>query len=131
MCFHIDGREYGTAAIRRFAAKVAVEGSHWLWMGAAGPYRTGTVAARDTGGDVRQVSAKRFAWAAAHGSIETGSRIVNTCGERLCCNPDHLRAYGPEETQDAAQAGSELAESVSRHAEIMRALVTGRRRHGR
>lgn len=130
MCFSLDGREYDEAATRSFAAKVTVADGHWLWTGAAGPYRTGTLAIRDTSGAQRQVSVKRLAYAAAHGRLESGVRIVNTCAERLCCNPDHLRPETQTAAQDAAQ-GSELAQSVNTHAEIMRALVEGRRKRGK
>lgn len=95
MTFSIDGVELDQEDVRRFAAKVDVQPNGcWLWVGAAGAYRTGTFSWVGANGKLIQGPVKRFAWAAAHGGIGRGQQVRNICGNPLCCNPKHLVLVG-------------------------------------
>lgn len=123
--FTIDGRQYESADVRRFVARVEVDATSgcWHWVGAAGGFRHGTFTKYD-GDQMVQVSARRFAWAANHGSITRGQFVRTTCGTEECVNPDHLVLV--EDGVEAAKAGAGpelLADRVVESAVIMSSLV--------
>ena len=125
--FTIDGRQYGSADVRRFVARVEVDAASgcWRWVGAAGGFRHGTFSKYD-GDQLVQVSARRFAWAANHGRISRGQVVRTTCGTEECVNPDHLVLVEDGEEIAVAGAGPELlADRVVESAVIMSSLVGG------
>lgn len=81
----------------RFWAKVEPrDGSKWdggcrLWLGNVNNRGYGRVRAY---GKLRL--AHRVAYELAEGSIPAGAKVLHTCGNRLCCNPIHLRLRLPK-----------------------------------
>lgn len=124
--FTIDGRQYGSADVRRFVARVEVDAASgcWRWVGAAGGFRHGTFTKCD-GDQAVQVSARRFAWAANHGRINRGQLVRTTCGTEGCVNPEHLvLVEDGEETAGHGDGPDLLADRVVEQA-VIAASFTG------
>lgn len=59
----------------------------WLWQGGLTAKRYGQFSVRG-----RPMLAHRVAWIIHHRiAVPAGKRIIQTCWNRLCCNPAHLR----------------------------------------
>lgn len=74
----------------RFEAQVDRSGEHHRWLGAINADRgTGRL---KVGG--KHVTAHRFAWELAHGSLPAGARVLACDEEPSCVRLDHLRVDG-------------------------------------
>lgn len=62
-------------------------GEHWIWKGAVNPVSGVPVAWRGRITNATRVQA--IIWTAFKGKPTGQIRV--TCGEKLCCNPDHLK----------------------------------------
>lgn len=125
--FKIDGRDYGSADVRRFVSRVEVgTDGCWRWVGSLGPYRYGTYS-KYLDGQLVQVSVRRFAWAANHGSIQRGQVVRTTCGTDGCVNPDHLVMVedGIEVAGACGDDADMLADRVVEQAVIMSSMTGG------
>jgi hypothetical protein len=118
MSILIDGKVFADEAAAHFAERIEVSpsGCH-IWRGPLGGFRAGTFTAT-TGGRAVQVSAKRFAWAAAHGGINRAQQVQTTCGQRLCVNPAHLAC-----TNDDVRRVSATVDALAAKVEVLAALV--------
>lgn len=83
---------YSAKQIERFWQKVKL-GQHnecWPWTRSLHSNGYGQVGMTDNGVS-RILKAHRIAWSIAHGkSVPAGMRVLHSCGEKPCCNPDHL-----------------------------------------
>lgn len=74
----------------RFESLVDRSGEHHLWKGARNPARgTGRL---KLGG--RQITAHRFAWELAYGTLPASARVLPCPTEPACVRLDHLRVEG-------------------------------------
>lgn len=126
--FQIDGRQFDSTDVRRFVARVEVDAASgcWRWVGARGGYRHGTYTKYVDSDQMVQVSVRRFAWAANHGSIKRGQLVRTTCGTDGCVNPDHLVLV--EDGEDATLGEDDrdlLVDRVVESVVIMSSLVGG------
>jgi hypothetical protein len=97
--FSIDGKQLDVEAIENFSRRVRIDGEHWHWIGSLGAFPAGTVNVR-VAGEVLQVSAKRFSFAAANGGIGKGQRVRATCLDPMCIKPEHLELVPQVESPD-------------------------------
>jgi len=78
---------------KRFWSRVlGFEGGCWEWTGAIDTRGYGNLRV-----DGKTARAHRVAYSLVHGEIPSGEGhhgtvIMHTCDNRLCCNPDHLKA---------------------------------------
>ncbi|QDT55515.1 hypothetical protein Pan44_35590 [Caulifigura coniformis] len=49
-------------------------------------------------------SPRRVAWEQVRGPIPPGCDVVTTCGNSLCCNPNHLTLSSPKLSDDDVRA---------------------------
>lgn len=78
----------GAASTAAFWAKVDKSGTCWLWHGTLSANGYGKVTRRGEG--KRTVSAHRFSYQLAHGSIPKGKFVCHKCDMPACVRPDHL-----------------------------------------
>lgn len=102
--------------------------SCWPWLG--GTHQRGYGRTHWNG---QQEQAHRIAWQIEHGPIEPGYEIVQTCGDKLCCNPAHLVSQ-PDKCKsqaylyrqlDRLQAQIERLEATKLQIERQLATVSG------
>lgn len=76
----------------RFWARVRRAGPDecWIWLGPRTPQGYGLFSFRSLGR--WGVGAHRYAYLLVHERIPRGAIVRHVCGERLCVNPEHLRA---------------------------------------
>lgn len=93
---------------QRFRAKVKEAGPDecWLWTDKPGAAGYGRLS---TGRGSAPVMAHRIAWELANGPIPEGLLVRQKCGNRLCCNHDHLflalnSLDGPEASARAVES---------------------------
>jgi hypothetical protein len=105
----VDGKGYGEDDVRKFATRIRIDNETgcWVWNGALGGHRTGTLSLRSEDGRLVHINAKRFAWATVHGPIVRGQLVESTCGNVLCVNPEHLR-ISTISTEELAQVLDKL-----------------------
>lgn len=63
---------------------------HWLWTGSTDSRGLPYLGLRTAAGGVSRMSVRRYLWTAARGPIPRGQQLVDRCGRRDCCNPEHL-----------------------------------------
>lgn len=78
-------RHYSTPS-EALRARTEKRGDCLIWKGSRSREGYGFITV-----DGRLEMSHRYAWAAAHGPIPNGAEVDHTCGERACCNADHLR----------------------------------------
>lgn len=63
-----------------------------LWTGALTPQGYGSI-------QVKKIThlIHRIAYVLANGRLHEGDHVHHTCGNRSCCNPDHLQALSPKD----------------------------------
>lgn len=74
----------------RFAQKVQMTDTCWLWTGAKMPSGYGHMQYREK----KNVVAHRLAYLFFIGSIPEGLVLDHLCRNRICCNPHHLTSIG-------------------------------------
>lgn len=57
----------------------------WIWQGTIGPDGYGRFWAKK-----KCYGPVRYSWAIFVGDVEPKARIRSRCGNKLCCNPEHL-----------------------------------------
>lgn len=94
---------YDRATKMRFKSNVIVDRKSgcWLWIGSRHPRGYGRFWARG-----RNVYTHRYLYPLAKGPIPPGLELDHLCGNKHCCNPNHLEAvtHG-ENMRRAAQEG--------------------------
>jgi hypothetical protein len=91
---------------RRFWRKVLLGAPSecWLWQGRLNRYGYGTVLFKKA-----RHLAHHLAWALeTRESIAKGQRILWSCGNKLCCNPNHMRLSATSPARGAAKAPPNL-----------------------
>jgi len=68
----------------RFLRKCRIKGACWVWMGA----RRGEYGVSRMGDLIR--NAHRVAYVLFREPVHDGVSVLHSCGNKLCCNPDHL-----------------------------------------
>lgn len=79
----------------------------WDWIGACVPGGYGTVTINR-----KQHSPHRVVYEQTHGPIETNDLVVQTCGNKKCCNPGHLKL----ETHSSASYWAQRDRCMKGHA---------------
>lgn len=67
----------------------------WNWHGQIANSGQGRIKIRDSYGDLYMESAPRASYMAFVGEIPAGHDVIQTCGNRLCINPEHLQVFDP------------------------------------
>ncbi len=70
--------------------------SCWLWTGQVSNSGYGKIMIKDDNNQPHMESADHVSYIAFIGKIPDGMLTRNTCGNRLCVNPDHLELFDPE-----------------------------------
>lgn len=88
-----------STAIARFWNMVAkpTPAGCWTWLGGTHARGYGRTRWR---GEPEQTH--RIAWQLTNGPIEPGHEIVQTCGNKLCCNPGHMVSQLDKQQSKAA-----------------------------
>ena len=82
-------------AVERINALIEEEGSCWVWMGAS--YGgIPSVNMKQANGKWRNKNVRRVLLE-ERGESLAGKYVVACCGERMCVNPDHLKALSQKE----------------------------------
>lgn len=63
----------------------------WIWRGTMTRQGYGQFSVDEGGRRWRHYLAHRVAWLLEHRELPRGARVTQTCGERRCVRPDHLR----------------------------------------
>lgn len=71
----------------RLARKLVVDGECLVWTGCCNDNGYGSMKV-----DGRTALTHRLAWTLEHGPVPEGQRVLHTCDNPPCCNPDHLFA---------------------------------------
>lgn len=83
--------------------RIAFDGDCWLYTGTVTADGCGRVPVRMQDGSSRWMSPKRAAYLYANDVIPAYHAIKNTCGNKLCVNPEHMIlvewGYPPEEEE--------------------------------
>lgn len=123
--------------VQRFWSKVKKTDVCWLWTGAPNTNGYGQFATADG-----QHKAHRVAYQIAFGSFDSTLVVSQTCGNRLCVLPEHLklesraerRTLSPADVEAIREAYmqelhaiTEIAEQYAVAADTIRNIVTGRR----
>ncbi|MEO5343627.1 MAG: HNH endonuclease [Gammaproteobacteria bacterium SHHR-1] len=75
----------------RLQVQINPDTSCWEWQGQIANSGHGRMMISDAQGR-RTVSAAQASFIAHHEELPPGVRVRQTCGNRLCVNPDHLQA---------------------------------------
>lgn len=67
----------------------------WQWTGQISNSGYGRTMISDGEGGTRTVSAQTASYLAFFGPVPDGQLVGQSCGNRLCVNPDHLRLFTP------------------------------------
>ena len=78
-----------------------VQGSCWIWNRQISNSGYGRMAVPTQGGTLTE-SAHRISYLAFVGPLKRDDVVLQTCGNRLCVNPDHLVLEGASQPVDAA-----------------------------
>ena len=62
----------------------------WMWQSQVSNSGYGRIMLRDENGGMHRQSAHRASYISFIGPLPAGKKVVQTCGNRLCINPDHL-----------------------------------------
>jgi hypothetical protein len=73
----------------------------WEWTGQIANSGYGRVKVRDMHGELCMQSAQHVSYEAFIGPLPAGMLVMQTCNNRLCINPEHLKLYDPLECQRA------------------------------
>ena len=68
----------------RFLRKCRIVGKCWVWTGA----KRGNYGVFNVSGSIR--NAHRVAYVLFREPVHEGVSVLHSCGNKLCCNPDHL-----------------------------------------
>lgn len=90
---------------RTFIEKIIVnpETKCWVWQGAkktnpkAPQHQYGTFGMPLGNGRFRLMSAHKYAYICVHGAVPVGLELDHSCENKLCVNPEHLRAITHQE----------------------------------
>jgi len=77
------------------SVSTADDGGCWEWTGQISNGGYGRIKIRDEHGDLCMRSAQHVSYEAFIGPVEKGMLVMQTCGNRLCINPEHLEAIDP------------------------------------
>jgi hypothetical protein len=105
----LAGGEKSRATMQmRFEARIEKDGADDCWLWKLKPSAAG-YGVLSMGRGNNPMLAHRVAWVVAHGPIPDGLFVKQRCGNRLCCNPDHLYLSlnpidGPEAAARAVKA---------------------------
>lgn len=80
---------------RQLLGRVRQNGDCWLWSGQVSNSGYGRTMIVENDGGTRMVSAQTASYLAFIGPIPPGQLVIQSCGDRLCINPDHLRLLTP------------------------------------
>ena len=73
----------------------------WEWTGQIANSGYGRLKVRDMRGELCMQSAHHVSYEAFIGPLPAGMLVAQTCNNRLCINPEHLKLYDPLECQRA------------------------------
>jgi len=68
----------------------------WEWTGQISNSGYGRLKIKDEHGDLCMQSAQHISYEAFIGPVEKGMLVMQTCGNRLCINPEHLEMVDTE-----------------------------------
>jgi hypothetical protein len=69
----------------------------WEWTGQVSNSGYGRCKVRDGQGNVSMQSAQYVSYEAFIGRVPAGMLVRQSCGNRLCVNPQHLQLFDPAE----------------------------------
>lgn len=95
----------------KITANVKLEDGCWIWQKSFGSHGYGNIG---TGGG-RNETVHRVSHEVFNGEIPDGLLVLHSCGNRKCCNPDHLRAGTHKDNiEDAKRHGTFVPPPVHR-----------------
>src|SRR5690606_27338812 len=111
-----------TFPVRRFWSNVPERPARgcWPWRGTITRQGFGQFSIPVGGRRWRSYLAHRIAWMLERGGIPLGARISQTCGNRRCVRPDHLRMIERRATTLAAAFAVLLFAACGGRAELPR-----------
>lgn len=89
-------------------SKIKMIDGHWLWTERMHPTGYGIV---PVAGRAKTAMAHRVAWFLFVGPISRGCNLKHACGQRSCCNPQHLRVKQKKIECDSPDYGEDARES--------------------
>lgn len=73
------------------------ESGCWHWTGQVSNSGYGRTMIKDDEGGTRTLSAQTASYLAFLGPLPDGKLVKQSCGDRLCVNPDHLVLFEPKQ----------------------------------
>jgi len=78
----------------------------WIWTGQVSNSGYGRIMLRDKHGMNNLYSAHQASYCAFIGPLDEGLLVRQTCGNRLCVNPDHLETFRPADKNQWASTNA-------------------------
>jgi hypothetical protein len=66
------------------------DSSCWFWRGQVSNSGYGRVMLLNEGGEVEMMSAHYASYKLFKGPLQNNKKVIQSCGNRLCVNPEHL-----------------------------------------
>ena len=79
------------------SAQLLDDSGCWIWQGQISNSGYGRTNVRLENGSVKMLSAQAASYTAFFSDIPTGNLVKQSCGNRLCINPEHLELMKVEE----------------------------------